>query len=261
MTPLDRARRALFLAVSLALLAACSGGSDDDDDAPEPPDDADATGLWIGSFGGTPGRMQAIVAPDGSFVATIQATPPANNARVLVGTGTTTQNALNATGTAYASGTFPNGSAVAPLTISAGSVTDRISLSGNVSAGGETTTFSLSFLPASTRPASFATLGGVYMQPAPPSGGNTTTMTMRNDGTMTFNSTSGCVGNGTFTVPDPAWNVYRWSMTFAGCPNNSDGTVSGLGALVDTAGGTANLLTMIGIVAALHRPFTFNGTR
>src|SRR5688572_31033204 len=102
MSALDRARRASFLAASLAFLAACSSGGDDDEDEPEPPEDADATGIWVGSYAGTPNRMNVIVAPDGSFAGIINPTnPPGNNARLITGTGTTTQNAINATGTAY----------------------------------------------------------------------------------------------------------------------------------------------------------------
>ncbi len=269
MTALDRARRALLLAASLSLLAACSGGGDDDEDEPEPPEDADATGIWSGTFAGTPGRMNVIVAPDGSFAGVINSSnPPGNNARVIIGTGTTTQNAINATGTAYAiqGAALPNGSFAAPLTISAGRVTERTSLTGNFLAGGETATFSLSFLPASTRTPSFATLAGVYnFFPPPPNGTPQITMTVRTDGSATFNHSNGCVGNGNFTIIDPAWNMYRWSLAIANCPNAPDHTASGLAGLVDTGGGVSNMLTMTGTAVAAGLPASwwppFNGTK
>jgi hypothetical protein len=267
MTALDRARRALLLAASLALLAACSGGGDDDEDEPEPPEDADATGVWSGTYAGTPGRMNVIVAPDGSFAGIINPlNPPGSNARLIVGTGTTTQNAINATGTAYAlqGVAFPNGSFVVPLTVSAGSVTERTSLTGNFSAGGETATFSLSFLPASTRTPSFATLAGVYsLYPPPPNGTLQATMTVRTDGSVTFNHSNGCVGSGTFTIIDPAWNIYRWSLAITSCASPvADHSASGLAALVDAAGGTSNLLTMTGTATGAPLPWWFfNGTK
>jgi hypothetical protein len=263
MTLLDRARRALFLAASLCLLAACSGGGSDDDDEPEPPEEEDSTGVWIGTYGGTPNRMTVIAAPDGSFAGLIApTTPPGNNGRIIVGTGdVTAPNIVNATGDAYAVGAaFPNGSFAAPLTISAGRVTERVSLSGNFLAGGETTTFSLSFASASTRAPSLATLAGVYAGP-----GGAATVTIRTDGTATFNHSNGCVGNGNFTIVDPAWNIYRWSLSVANCttPPVPNHTASGLATLIDNpAGGTANVLVMAGTATGAPLPWwAFNGTK
>lgn len=265
MSPLDRARRALFLAASLCFLAACSGGGDDDDDdEPEPPEEEDATGVWIGTYGGTPNRMNVIAAPDGSFVGLIAPTnPPGNNGRIIVGTGTVTApDIINGTGMAYAVGAaFPNGSSAAPLTISAGRVTERVSLTGNLLAGGETATFSLSFASPSTRAPSFATLAGVYVGP----GAAQATVTIRTDGSATFNHSNGCVGNGTFTIVDPSWNIYRWSLSIANCsaPVVPDHTASGLATLLDNpAGGTANLLVMAGTAPGAPFPWwAFNGTK
>lgn len=265
MTSLDQARRALFLALSLCLLAACSsGGGDDDDDTPEPPEEEDATGVWIGTYAGTPNRMTVIALPDGSFAGLIApTTPPGNNGRVIMGTGTVTApNIINATGTAYAVGAaFPNASFVVPLTISAGRVTERATLTGNFSAGGETTTFALNFASQSTRAPSFATLAGVYAGP----GAGQATVTIRTDGTATFNHANGCIGNGAFTIVDPAWNMYRWSLSIANCsaPVVPDHTASGLATLLDTpAGGTANLLLMAGTATGAPLAWwAFNGTK
>jgi hypothetical protein len=109
--------RVPLLAALLCLLAACSGGGgDDDDDEPEPPEEEDVTGVWIGTYAGTPNRMIAIVAPDGSFSGFISPAPPGNNGRVFVGTGeVTAPNIVNATGTADARpATNPNGQQTAP---------------------------------------------------------------------------------------------------------------------------------------------------
>ncbi len=268
MSPLERARRAIFLAACFAMLASCGGGGDDDEDESDPPEEEDAAGLWRGTYGGTPNRMQAMVAPDGTFVAIIlPSTPGATDARFLSGTGTVTApDIINATGTAYTlafGATLPNGSSSAPLTISAGRVTEGVSLSGNFLAGGEVTTFSLSFLPQSTRTPSFASLAGVYSLYPPPTGDTQGTVTVRTDGTATFNHSNGCVGNGTFTILDPALNMYRWSLSIANCTGGiANHTASGLAALLDSpAGGTSNLLAMNGTaVGAPLTPWIFNGT-
>ena len=265
MSALDRARRALFLAASLCLLAACSGGGgDDDDDEPEPPEEEDATGVWIGTYAGTPNRMTVIAAPDGSFVGLIAPTnPPGNNGRIIVGTGTVTApDIINATGTAYGVGAaLPNGAVSAPLTIAAGRVTERSSLTGNFSAGGEVTTFALNFAAPSTRAPSFATLAGVYTGP----GTALATVTIRTDGTATFNHSNGCIGNGSFTIVDPAWNIYRWSLSIANCsaPVVPDHTASGLATLLDnSAGSTASFLVMAGTATGAPLPWwAFNGTK
>ncbi len=267
MTALERARRAMFLAACLSLLASCGGGGGDDDDEPEPPEEEDATGLWRGSYGGTPNRMQAMVAPDGSFVAIIlPSTPSATDARLLSGTGTVTApDTINGTGTAYTlapNATLPNGANSAPLTIAAGRVTERVSLTGNFSAGGEVTTFALSYLPQSTRTPSFATLAGTYSLFPAPTNGTQATMLVRTDGSVTFNQPKGCVGNGTFTGLDSALNMYRWSLSIANCSAAADHAASGLAALLDAPGGTANLLVMNGTATGAPLPWwIFNGTK
>jgi hypothetical protein len=269
MSALERARRAMFLAACFAMLASCGGG-DDDEDEDEPPEEEDATGIWLGTFGGTPNRMQAMVAPDGTFFAIIlPTTPPGNNARLLSGVGNVTApDIINGTGTAYTlaqGATFPNGSTSAALTIAAGRVTERVSLSGNYLAGGDSATFSLSFMPQSTRTPSFATLAGVYNLFRAPTNGVQATMTVRTDGTVTFNHSNGCVGNGTFTVIDPAWNLYRWTLSIGNCttPPVANHTAAGMAALLDSpAGGTANMLVMNGIATGAPFPqWIFNGTK
>ena len=61
-------------AIAGALIGFGYGG--DDDDEPEPPDEEDSTGVWIGTYGGTPNRMTVIAAPDGSFAGLIAPTTP-----------------------------------------------------------------------------------------------------------------------------------------------------------------------------------------
>jgi hypothetical protein len=256
----------MFLAACCALLASCGGGGDDDEDEPEPPEEEDASGLWRGTFGGAANRMQAMVAPDGSFVAIIlPSAQGATDARLVSGTGTTTApDIINATGTTHTLGAaLPNGATSAPMTIAAGRVTEGVSLTGNYSAGGEVATFSLSFLPQSTRTPSFASLAGVYSGP-PPQTGTPPTVTVRTDGTATFNHPNGCIGNGTFTILDPALNMYRWSLSIANCSGGvANHTASGLAALLDNpAGGTSNLLAMNGTASGAPLAWwIFNGTK
>jgi hypothetical protein len=127
-------------------------------------------------------------------------------------------------------------------------------------AGGETTTFALSFSPQSTRAPSFATLAGVYTLP----GSGQATMTIRTDGTVTFNHANGCVGNGSFTIVANGWNIYRWSLSIANCSAPiADHTASGLATLLDNpAGGTANSLLMAGTAVGAPAPlWAFSGTK
>lgn len=264
MSALECARRAMFLATCFAMLASCGGGGGDDDED-EPPEEEDSTGLWRGTFGGTPNRMQAMVAPDGSFVAIILPSAAGNDARLLSGVGTTTApDIINATGTAYAlQAPFAGGSSSAPLTIAAGRVTEGVSLTGNYSAGGEAATFSLSYLPQSTRTPSFATLQGTYSLFPVPTNGSSGTVMVRSDGTAVFNHSNGCVGNGTFTILDPAVNIYRWSLSIANCSGGvANHTASGLASLLDNGGSTSNLLVMNGTATGAPLPFwIFNGTK
>jgi hypothetical protein len=258
---LRRLQRITMLMLMTAALAACGGGGDDDeDDEDNAPEDEDASGLWTGTFtqaGSSRGFIVA-AAPSGQFVGFVTgagSSPP----RLMLGTGTVTQNIFNATGTVIAptGTTLPSGAVSAALTVSAGRVTTGVSMTGNYNGGGETATFSLNFDPKTLRGASLATLAGTYTQ-----SGATATMTINSMGSATFATAAGCNGTGTFQIPDATLNLYSWTLDLGACGTNPAVTFSGLGALADAlAGGTNNQLALWGANAARDRGFTFGGAK
>lgn len=251
---------ALLTAAITLTLTACGGGGDDDDEV-EAPEDEDASGLWQGTFsrGGVSAPMGVIAAPSGLFVAMVGGA----SSRLIIGTGAVTLDTFNATGTVLArGGTLPNGSASAPMTIAAGRVTERASLTGNYSGGGETATISLSFDPKALRGASLATVAGTYSASPPPADPNlNATLTIQSNGAATFATGAGCNGTGNFAVIDPALNMYSWTLTIGACGAAPEVAFSGLAALNDNAatGGTNNLISLLGTTAARTASFAFFG--
>jgi hypothetical protein len=261
-------RAALVCLLTLSLIA-CGGGGGDDDEEDDPiggVEDADASGLWLGTLtlGGTARTFRVLAAPSGQFVGLIFASAAgATDSRTLIGTGDATGNQISGTGTAFASAAspFPNGSPIAALTISGGQVTERVSLSGTYAAGGESGPFTLSYQTALTdRGASLATVAGTYTLLPTPSGA-TATVTINSAGAATYNSSSGCVGNGNFAVLDAALNMYSWTLAITSCPSIPDSSPSGLAILDDYNGAQGNLLAMFGAPPARDRLFVFIGAK
>jgi hypothetical protein len=256
----------LVLSVAALSLAACSsGGDDDDDDEFDPPDDADASGLWFGTVAqvGGPLPFAVIAAPNGEFVGLVLGPPTL--ARLMIGTGETTQNKLNATGTLLPppGEMLPNAQPSAALTISAATVVDGASIAGNYLGGGENVPFNLTFDAKTRRGALLSRLAGTYsLFPAPTAPGATNiTLSVNSTGSSTFATSTGCNGTGNFAVIDPALNMYSWTLTIAACGAQPEFSGSGLATLDDVTGGTNNALRMFGANNARTRGFSFNGNK
>jgi hypothetical protein len=257
-----RARAALLISFFALNLAACGGGGGDDDeeDAPEVADQ-DASGVWLGTFttaGTTTARpFRMIAAPSGAFAGTIGATnATSGDGRLVVGTGDVTANIVTGSGTAFA----PTGPQTA--TVTNGRVTERASMSGTYTDGGQSGTFSLTYLSLSSRASSLTAVAGTYSQfPAPPAGQVTATLTVTTGGVLTFATSNGCNGSGTVT-PIAGLNEYSWTMSLAACPIYSAGAdLTGLAYLDDVPnGGTGKLFVAYGSNAARTLPFGFAGS-
>lgn len=258
--------RTALLSLLVVTLAACGGGGGDDDDEEEI-EDEDATGLWSGTFtqAGVARSFIVMAAPSGQFVGVVSGNANAGP-RLMVGTGSTLQNIINANGTVFAQfGAFlPNGQPNASFAIAAGRITERVSITGNYSGGGETATVSLSYDTKSARGGSLAAVAGIYSQyPVPTTpGAVNATLTINSAGATTFATSTGCNGTGTFSVIDPALNMYSWTLSVAACQTDAAYSASGLASLTDSPlGGTNNLLQMAGARSAFDRGFAWAGTK
>src|SRR5262245_33741987 len=83
-------RLTTFGVMSLGLAACSGGGDDDDEDESEAPDDADASGLWLGTFTQASNSMPfaVIASPSGAFIGVVIGNT-STSGRLMVGTGST----------------------------------------------------------------------------------------------------------------------------------------------------------------------------
>ncbi len=262
LNPQDACHRLLLVGAAVGVLSACGGGGGSSD-PPRPTGDANAAGLWQGTFTADDGATRGfgvIVAPDGQFAGIVASS--GINGRLVIGTGDTTQNAFSATGTVFAQAgqaVLPNGQASDPLTLSSGSVVELSSLTGDYAGGGESGSFVLGYDGATSLGASLTAIGGVYSIYPPSAGAVSATLSI--DGNvLAFATDGGCNGAGTITIIDPALNMYSWSMLISTCSGVPDHTLSGLATLSDNPrGGNANLISLYGATAARDLSFEYRG--
>ena len=260
-----RRRRMLFLALLMTTVAACRGGGDDDDDDDGGGStDADAVGLWTGTVNrvGAQNAFAVIASPTDEFVGVVISTT--GTGRLLIGTGDVTGTTLTASGTIFpaAGSTMPNGQSVANVTIPTGTVTQRVSITGAYSGGGETGVFTLNYDPKTSRGASLPAVAGTYTSTGPtPS--QSASLTITSLGSLTYATGAGCNATGTFAVPDAGYNVYTFTLNAGVCGTVPAATFNGLATLDDNpAGGTNNLLRMFGATTPTRTlPFGFVGNK
>jgi hypothetical protein len=205
----------------LILITGCSGGSGEEDEVEDL--DEDASGIWTATV--TPDGQAAVnatlvVIPDGDFAL-------ASSEALLIGSGATNGSAFSATSTGFAppGGTFANGAISASFSLT-GTVTTEDALSGSYSGANESGRIAATYNSAVTeRQASLAISGGSYLVPQQP--GAPIVSLAINNGAMTFNVSTGCVGNGNIAVVNPTRNYYTWTMTFSNC-QAINGDYSGL---------------------------------
>lgn len=127
-------------------------------------------------------------------------------------------------------GAFANGSMHGSLDFAFDSTVPAGSLAGHVSGMGDTYTFRAAMSGMWDRPASLATLAGVYTRSTVT--GYTITLAIGADGRLSGGDTRGCVLNGLATVPDPGRNLYRLTAALTSC-GTLNGDYTGMGTLVD----------------------------
>lgn len=223
---------------AVLVVASCGGGGGDGGGGGGGgggADDADATGIWRGTAtpdGGAASNALAIVSADGEFILTAASI-------FLDGSGSTRRSSFSASATGWppVGQTFPNGSGMANFSLT-GNVAERSSISGSYSGANLSGTISLTYDGTLTiRAASLSTVGGSY------SSADGVVSIAISGNTITMNAATGpsnnCTGNGTISIPEPSQNIYKWSMTLAGC--NVNGSADGLATIPVT-----NFLSLLG---------------
>lgn len=122
-----------------------------------------------------------------------------------------------------------------------GNFVERESIQGNFTLGPNSNTrFILDYDDQHAAGSSLATLAGMFS--ASDATGFSLTYTIDPDGTVSGSDSTGCMVTGNVTAVDPAFNLYRFDLSFAGCGSGAQGAYSGNGALlVSGAPGGENL--------------------
>ena len=224
------------------------GGSSSPPPPPQPPTQASPGGLFTGLLegcgAGCPVETTAFVADDGEWF--MRFGPFSNN----VNWGMLSVDGSSFDGTRLRYGTEapfgpprdfgfpPTGPAVLDDPVQTeravdGTFAERQTLQGTfVFNSQRDTTFDLAYDVQYDRDSSLATLSGMYS--AADNSGFTLTYTIGDDGTLSGTDSTGCAVNGTAAVVDPAFNSYRFDVSFTGCGAGAQGPYSGNGTLVDS---------------------------
>ena len=214
----------------MGVLVACSSGGDDNSSTtPAAPAATSAEGLWKGTTS-TDRTVGGLVLDDGSywFLYTVIGSP--NVAAGLVQGNGTSQN-----GSFTSSNTKDfnlEGSEILDATISA-SYIPKNSLNGTIAyLNGGTGNFTSSYDVDYELDPDMNLIAGAYSAPLADS--QTVTVTASSAGTLSGNSSDGCIFAGSFS-PRAKGNVFNVSVTFGGgaCSNGTD-TVNGI-AFFDAA--------------------------
>ena len=141
-------------------------------------------------------------------------------------------NQVSGSGTLYAAPglTLNDGSTVAALTISGGTVSEGNTLDLTFDAAGVSTTISTVFDNSYDRGSDLATIAAVYT--TFDIFGDPSSFTIDAAGVITGQSNSGCVLNGQVLIIDAAFNTYDVSLDVASC-GGLDGMYDGLGTSQD----------------------------
>jgi len=142
-------------------------------------------------------------------------------------------NQVSGSGTLFAAPgfTLSDGSTVAALTITGGTVAERSTLDLNLDAAGRTSTISTTFDAIYERDSDLATIAAVYT--TFDIYGDPSSFTIDATGIITGNSAAGCVLNGQVSIIDAAFNAYDVALDIASC-GGLDGMYDGLGITTDS---------------------------
>jgi hypothetical protein len=126
-----------------------------------------------------------------------------------------------------------NGSTIAPLTLSGGTVAEVTSLDLTLDAAGGTAAVSMLYDTDYDRGSDLATIAAVYS--TFDIYGDTSTFIIETSGVISGNSVSGCALSGQVTIIDAAFNAYDVALDLANC-GGLNGMYNGLGATDDDLG-------------------------
>lgn len=234
MNPIPKFVAVLLIAFSVSACSGGGGGDDDDeDDGPEVPEPS-AAGIWTGTYridGQTEDQnIRALVTEEGDYILQTSGTA----ARLFIGSGASqTGGSFSANAPAYSL----TSAGKTPASVQ-GAIVERVSIAGSYSFTGESAHFTMAYQNAYERPASLATLAGVYSA-------SSTSVAVNADGSFMLSMSAGCTMNGSFTVPTATRNYYRWSGSLTSC-GSSNGPASGIAHLEDAPPGANNRLRMFG---------------
>jgi len=141
---------------------------------------------------------------------------------------------VSGSGTLYAipGFTLNDGSTVAALTITGGTVSERTTLDLTIDAAGATATVSTTYDTIYDRGSNLATVAAVYT--TFDIFGDTSTFAIDASGGITALSNTGCVINGQVSIIDPAYNAYDIALDVTNC-GGLNGMYDGLGLTQDSA--------------------------
>ena len=156
------------------------------------------------------------------------------------GTGQVSGNQITGSGTGHAAPgtTLADGSTVANVTISVGTVSERASLNLTVGAAGASTSVSTTFDNSYDRGSDLTTIAAGYT--SFDIFGDMSSFAIDNTGAIFGNSSAGCVLNGQVTIIDAAFNAYDVTLDVANC-GGLDGMYDGLGLTQDSGAAMDNL--------------------
>ena len=148
------------------------------------------------------------------------------------GTGQVSGNQITGSGTGHAAPgtTLADGSTVANVTISVGTVSERASLDLTVGAAGTSTSVSTTFDNSYDRGSDLATVAGAYS--SFDIFGDPASFSVDANGIITSQSNSGCVANGQISIIDANFNAYNVTLDVTSC-GALDGMYDGLGLTQD----------------------------
>ncbi len=144
-------------------------------------------------------------------------------------------NQVSGSGTLYAlpGSVLGNGSTLAALSISGGTVTEATVLNLTLDAAGGTATVSMMYDTDYNRGSALATVAAVYT--TFDIFGDTSSFVIDAAGVISGNSVAGCALSGQVTIIDAAFNAYDVALDLANCAG-LDGMYSGLGVTQDDLG-------------------------
>jgi hypothetical protein len=217
---------------ALILMTACGGGGSTSSGGTTP--NASPGGIWNGTESSTGLAITGIVDEAGEFHFI------RSDSTQYVGTASTAGNAISASFDGYTEvgTTFADGSTHGTGSLS-GTIQERTSISSTTQfttdAGTSSNgTLSLTFNSLYNLASSLATISGNYTDP---NSGDVISIT--GAGAVTWqDAATGCVGNGTISIIDAAYNAYRVQFSYASCTGAAavlNGVAfSGLGTLDNT---------------------------